>query len=78
MGVRFDGETCRQTWENGSMLSRAIEYVSRVATRMLARMQASTLVRATATTILLMTGPTCWSMISSIGAAVAAATASGP
>jgi hypothetical protein len=25
VGVRFDGDTCRQTWENGSMLSRAIE-----------------------------------------------------
>ena len=40
-----------------------------MATRMLARMQASMLVRATATTIFVMTGPTCWVMISSIGAA---------
>src|SRR4029079_13261021 len=75
VGVRLLGDTCRQTCENGSMLSLAIEYVSRVATRMLARMQAITFVSATATTILVMTGPTCWVMISSIGAAELASTA---
>jgi hypothetical protein len=39
-------------------------------------MHAMMLVIATATTILVTIGPTCWVMISSIGAAEAAATAS--
>lgn len=57
------------------MLSRAIEYVSRVATRMLASRHARMFVSATATTILVTTGPACWVMISSIGAAEFASTA---